>query len=383
MENDTVYSQVESAIEHGDAARIREIISRHPPFLKEDTNGFSLLSFAAARDNTEMVALLVELGADVNAAESADVPEGAILAAAREGAFRTVRWLLDHGAQINHRVEGETRCWALTGAARGGYLDVVRLLVERGADINATWAGLNALSFAIMDGQKEIEAFLRSKGAKEPLPLAFKEPTGTKHILDHIERHLGEPSPLSLQEVAPGDLPISIHVVRMRSKLALVTAGMSQRPMTVPEGGEAYRYAELVMYLPLDWPLTEKALHNVNYSWPIQWLRWMARYPHENQTWLGGPKVVVSNGEPPRPFAPNTQLSCLLAVTEASDFGWLWLGSERAIVFYSLYPLYAEERDLEKKYGTERLLELFEQYMVSQVLDVRRPNVASLAGFGC
>ena len=34
-----------------------------------------------------------------------------------------------------------------------------------GADVNAVWADQNALSFAIMYEQKEIEAYLRSKGA--------------------------------------------------------------------------------------------------------------------------------------------------------------------------------------------------------------------------
>jgi hypothetical protein len=336
-----------------------------------------LLRYAARRDKVGMVSLLVEFGADVNAPRNDRAPEGAIYDAAYSGATSVVRWLLDHGAKVNQQIDGRTRCFPLTSAAREGHLEVVKLLVEHGADINATWAGQNALSFAIMYGQKEIEAYLRSKGAVEPSqPTGTGQVGGTDAILAHIEHHLGKPNPLSLREVVPGDPPISVYVVPMVDRVALVTVGMSDRPMTVPEGGEDYRWAELVMYLPSDWPLTTKALKDRTNSWPIDWLRRVARYPHENDTWLGGPATVIANDEPPRPLAPNTRLTCLLALTEESEFGWLDLPDERRVAFYSLYPLYTEERDLERKKGTAHLLRLFQKHGISSVVDIRRPNVA-------
>jgi hypothetical protein len=166
----------------------------------------------------------------------------------------------------------------------------------------------------------------------------------------------------------------------MKDRLALVTDGMSARPMTVPPGGEEFRFAELVIYLPKGWPLTDRALKDPNHFWPVEWLRRIAFYPHQNRTWLGGPAAVIANGEPPEPLAPNTKLTCLLAMTEESAFGALTLPGGRNVVFYTLFPLYTEERDLEKEKGTPHLIRLYQKHGISQVVDVQRPNVAKPSG---
>ena len=44
--------------------------------------------------------------------------------------------------------------------------------------------------------------------------------------------------------------------------LVLVTNGMSSRAMKVPRGKKQNQYAELAINLPLDWPLTAKALED-------------------------------------------------------------------------------------------------------------------------
>jgi len=330
-----------------------------------------------------MMAILLEFGVEVNAPQADDEPEGAILYAAQEGARKAVEWLLDHGAKVNFEVDGETRCWVLSRAVRGGHLEIVKLLVEHGADINATWGDSNALSFAIMYKQKAVEAYLRSKGALEPWQVKGQPPParGSQSVLEHIEAHLGKPDLLSLQEIVPGDPPISIHVVRTAGSLALVTVGMSDKPMTVPEGGEEYQFAELVIYLPPNWPLDTESLRRPNNSWPVDWLRRIGRYPHDNSTWLGGKVVIFANDEPPKPLAPNTAMTCLMALTEDSDFGNLRLPDGRTVVFYSIYPLYTEERDLERQKGTTELVELFVKYRVSTVVDVRRTNVARASGY--
>jgi hypothetical protein len=381
MLDESILPKIQAAIERGDGAAVRDLVTRHRDGLWEAGWLDAFLRFVAGSDNVELLALLVELGAEINPSHDPKFrgPEGAILNAAGNGAVNAVRWLLDHGAVLNYEVDGETRCLPLSRAAWQGYLEIVKLLVEHGADINAVWSGQNALSFAIMYGQKEVEAYLRSKGALEPWQLrAEKPPPGADPILAHVERHLGKPKPLSLQEVVPGDPPVTIYAIPMKDRLALVTTGMSSQPMTVPRGGEEYQYAELLLYLPKDWPLTEDDLEDPNASWPIDWLRRIARYPHEEHAWLGGPFAIIANEEPPQPLAPNTRLTCLLALAEGGEFSPLALPDGRRLVFYTLFPLYTEERELEKAKGIKELLLRFQSRKVSQVVDVSRPNVALL-----
>src|SRR5690349_8255265 len=87
---------------------------------------------------------------------------------------------------------------------------------------------------------------------------------------------------------------------------------MSDRPQEIPAGYEEYRYTELVMLLPADWPTDEPALRDPNSSWPFEWLRRIAADPHESGTWLGGPYTVISPCDPPVPLAPGTKLCCFL-----------------------------------------------------------------------
>jgi hypothetical protein len=382
MPSEAVSNNLNAAITHGDVATARRVLTEHAQEISADNDLNRYLRAAARKDQVRTVSLLVEFGADIHAPDGhgdPPAPEGVLDDAASNGAINVVRWLLEHGSRLNYEVNGKTRCLALSGAVIEGHLDVVRLLVEHGAAINAVWAGKNALSFAILYGQKAIEEYLRSQGAVEPTQLGNKQETSKNPIVDHIKKYFGKPEPLALREIVPNDPSIAIHVARKPDRLALVTNGMSARPMVVPKGREDLQFAELVMCLPPDWLVGEKALQDANYGWPYHWLRPIGRYPHQNQTWLGGPVAIFANGEPPAPLAPNTKLSCLLAITSDWEGDWLHLPGGKVIAFYSVYPLFTEERDLEKQKGVEHLLKLFQEHDISMTVDLNRVNVAKVS----
>lgn len=85
----------------------------------------------------------------------------------------------------------------------------------------------------------------------------------------------------------------------------LMSAGMSSRPMKTPPGAEEHRYAEIVLALPHDWPLTREAFADERHHWPMRWIERLARRPHELDPWLWFGRTVP-NGDPPRPFADDT-----------------------------------------------------------------------------
>lgn len=101
--------------------------------------GETPLHYAAWSGDSEAVKLLIQRGADVNATTNAQAPskygETPLMEAAGRGFLEVVGLLIGHGADVNAAtVYGET---ALMKASYEGFLNVVRLLVEHGADVNA------------------------------------------------------------------------------------------------------------------------------------------------------------------------------------------------------------------------------------------------------
>lgn len=194
-----------------------------------------------------------------------------------------------------------------------------------------------------------------------------------EQICRHVEKHFGPVRPNGLGDFKP-DIGVSIHLAGpVGNRVTLFTTGLSDFPMTVPEGQEAYQHAELFIHLPSDWPLQRSQLRDPANLWPIEWLRTLSEFPRENNTWLGGPSTIVANGEPPEPLGPNTRLSSLLLL-EDGELGKVRLADGREVIFYSLVPIYSEERQFEMNSSLKELLERFNQHNVSNVVQVDRVN---------
>lgn len=200
-----------------------------------------------------------------------------------------------------------------------------------------------------------------------------------QQVSDHIEQHIGDPAQV-YHEIVSDKVHLDIHIVNptpQRNYYTLVTSGMSDRPMTVPQGAEAYRYAEMMLCLPPDWNMDQNAWSDERHYWPIRWLKTLARLPHEYDTWLGY-YHTIPNGDPPRPFARNTQLCCAMVfypVLFPREFHTLPVDEDRTIYFYSMLSLYEEEMNLKLQAGAGALLDRLESAGVTELLDIKRPNV--------
>ena len=94
------------------------------------------LVWAAKSDRVEVMRLLVERGARVNADPYRGTP---LIWAATKGRIAAAKWLIAHGADVNQRAtfggpshgQGVT---ALHLAAQSGHVEMVKFLLERGAD---------------------------------------------------------------------------------------------------------------------------------------------------------------------------------------------------------------------------------------------------------
>ena len=208
--------------------------------------------------------------------------------------------------------------------------------------------------------------------------------TALSELEAHFALHLGAPS-FVWHELISSEVHIDVHAVlptQERPYYTLVTSGMSDKPMSVPpdlERGDALRFAELMLMLPEDWfrdPRSSEALEDERRYWPIRLLKALARFPHECETWLGFGHTVP-NGDPPAPYAVDTELCCALLVPPVRvppAFYELQLRDGREINVYAVVPLYAEELQLKLTRGTDALLDRFDVAEVTELLDPRREN---------
>lgn len=210
-------------------------------------------------------------------------------------------------------------------------------------------------------------------------------------ISDHIERHIGKID-IVFHEIVSEIVHIDVHWIKPTEKFpfhSFVTSGMSDKPMNVPKGMEAYRYAELCIFLPTNWTLqvepyqtTDEAFKDERNYWPIRWLKKLARFPHEYNTWLGRGHTIP-NGENADAFASNTQFGCMALFSNISigrDFSELKVDDEKTIRFYCLFPLYKEEMELKLEKGTKALLNGFKKFRVTDIVDIDRPNITKKKG---
>lgn len=197
----------------------------------------------------------------------------------------------------------------------------------------------------------------------------------------HIETHVGKVE-MVFHEIMSDLEHIDVHQVpptNDRPFFTLITSGMSDRPMSAPEQAPDCKYAELMLCLPPTWPITQEAFNAEENYWPERWLKILARFPHEHNTWLWFGHTMP-NGDPPQPFAPNEKFSCMMlgpAMTVSAEFWKLRVPDEKTIFFFSVLPILPDETDFKLKHGADAFLECFVRAKQTELIDPQRKSVLS------
>jgi hypothetical protein len=224
------------------------------------------------------------------------------------------------------------------------------------------------------------QPIFRHEAREREFQLAIGDDDSIDRISAHIEEHIG-PVAGVFHELISDLVHVDIHMVAPTAERpyhTLITSGMSDLPMTTPEGTDLPKYAELILSLPPDWPLTKEAFADGRNYWPIRLLKTLARLPHEYETWLGFGHTVPNNGDPAEPYAENTKLCCALVyqpllVPEPALA--LKIDDEKTIWFYSVVPLYEEEMNFKLKKGSGEFFKRLQRQEVNELLDIKRKNV--------
>ncbi len=151
-----------------------------------------------------------------------------------------------------------------------------------------------------------------------------------------------------------------------RTWYTLASGGMSDRPMILEEGvPRSFARRETILYCKTP---------DLEY---IDMVRFFARFPHQNSTWLG-PGHTIPNGDPPAPLFENSQLCAVLlldsvvlpdrqladkVVLDGDPVDFLWI-----------VPITQAELDYKLKNGCDALLDLFDKVKHPVVLDRGRAS---------
>ncbi|WP_379198331.1 suppressor of fused domain protein [Paenibacillus sp. GCM10012306] len=110
-----------------------------------------------------------------------------------------------------------------------------------------------------------------------------------------------------------------------------------------------------MMFLPADWPLTQKDFEAEENYWPIRLMKMLARFPHMYQTWLGYGHTIP-NTEDYEPYAPNTELSGVILFALPEEVSTVHTKDGNQVQVYFLVPLYREEMEFKLESGMDELV---------------------------
>jgi len=388
---------IRAAISYQQLDQLQKICRVNPWVIREDTSPddseTAWLSSATRRNNTEIVTWMLNEGFNVNPCTDSQPLSTAI----SENQLEMTKLLLSRGANANL---DRAIISALNLRPEETAIEYATLLIEHGCDLNRVFElygdsnnCFTALDWA--DKNPKLSQFLRKHGAKtlkevrsspsspsiakaatkpiaaskpdKPLVMPFDE------VVAHFEKAIGPANKKSLIQIVPTGLPIGIHVIPPagnRKHMTLFTNGLSAEPMDVPAGSEEYRFAELYIDLPGDWKIKE--VKDMQWAWPLYWLRKMAQYPHNAETWLGGPVALIANEEPPRPLYNGCRFTTLLLFADSS-----FVRSDGMKVhLYRMIPLTTPEREYEQKRGLKAFMQALDKHDVPTIVDMNRKPFA-------
>ena len=179
-------------------------------------------------------------------------------------------------------------------------------------------------------------------------------------IEKHIEHYYGNFEFVFHEKVSP-DIHVDICLIPPSEECnwyTLVTMGMGAHLMNVPNQlkEEQLERAELVICLPEYWKLDKEHLKDEKWYWPIRLLKELARFPGENNTWLGWGHTVSYDG----PLSYTTELCASILINPpCGNIGGntCTLPDGEEVNFYQVIPLYRDELEYKLKNGTQKLLD--------------------------
>lgn len=227
----------------------------------------------------------------------------------------------------------------------------------------------------------EYEALAEPKEFREPQHSPYE-----REISEHMEAMFPGRETRVYHEIASEFIHVDVFVMKAPTKQdfhVIYTTGMSAMPMMLPDEllpeYKDLERAELLLLLPAEWDIltgyeTDKDVPDYLW-WPVQLMKYLARFPHEYGTWLGWGHTIPNSADY-EPYDESTKLCGTLLGSLQEEISIFRTEDGTQINLYVVIPLYKEEMKYKLENGTEALLEkLFLLNGMGMIVFPDRPNV--------
>lgn len=178
------------AVKQGNRQTVSDLLTTQPDLANAHTpDGLSVVLLAAYYGQPEIAMLIVEHGANLNLFEAASAgqleivksilstqpdlinayaPDGffPLALAAFFGHSNIIAYLLNQGADVHQTAKNTQRINALHAASANRHLNICRILIDHGIDVNTKQeGGFTPLQAAAQNGQLELVELLLENGA--------------------------------------------------------------------------------------------------------------------------------------------------------------------------------------------------------------------------
>ena len=177
--------------------------------------------------------------------------------------------------------------------------------------------------------------------------------------------------------VLEGEIPLlRIHINANPPINLLMTNGLSDFFMSVPDPEKGREYNEIYFCLPSYWDLD--ALENPTMNWVYYWMQRMVRHVKEKNSWFG-PGHTMACGNPFQNLSSTMKSNHfflnnpMLLKDELLPMEM----DEKTVYFLAIIPIFEDEMDYKQGKGTQKLIKKLEINGVTEKLDDYRCTVLS------
>ena len=176
-------------------------------------------------------------------------------------------------------------------------------------------------------------------------------------------------------ETAEGDIPLLMLDLELKTPVTvLMTNGLSDYKMPVPEKMEGFEYNELFFCLPSYWEWEDRS--NPSMSWVFDWIQKRAKYVVEKETLCGHGHTLPTNKDmdPLSPTMMQNHLILLNPILLEEALSEIEVGLKN-VHFLAIVPIFPDVMDYKQGKGTFKFIQKLQSKGVNEKLDDFRATV--------